>query len=217
MDVTAPSVTQMTKTSATTEPAKKTSSDYETFLKMLTTQIQNQDPLNPIDSADYAVQLATFSGVEQQVKTNDLLAALGGQLGASGISQAAGWVGMEARSAAPAAFRGEPVAVETPHDATADSAVLVVRNAFGAEIDRQAVSLAEGTHDWTGRLADGSQAANGLYSFSVESYREGALLTTTPAETYARIAEVRLEGGQTMLKLADGSKIAASSVTGLRS
>ena len=43
------------------------SSDFETFLRMLTTQLQNQDPLNPVDSADFAVQLATFSSVEQQV------------------------------------------------------------------------------------------------------------------------------------------------------
>ena len=53
------------------------------FLKLLTTQMQNQDPLNPIDSTDYAAQLATFSGVEQQVRTNSLLADLGTH-GASG-------------------------------------------------------------------------------------------------------------------------------------
>ena len=42
--------------------------DFQTFLKMLTTQIKNQDPLNPMEGSDFAVQLATFSGVEQQVQ-----------------------------------------------------------------------------------------------------------------------------------------------------
>lgn len=51
-------------------------SDFDTFLRMLTVQMQNQDPLDPVDSADYAVQLATFSGVEQQVRTNELLTEL---------------------------------------------------------------------------------------------------------------------------------------------
>ena len=37
------------------------SADFETFLKMLTVQMQNQDPLNPVDSSDYATQLATFT------------------------------------------------------------------------------------------------------------------------------------------------------------
>ena len=82
--------------------ATNISADFETFLKMLTVQMQNQDPLNPIDSADYAVQLATFSGVEQQVQTNDLLKGLAASLGAAGLSEMAGWVGMEARTAAPA-------------------------------------------------------------------------------------------------------------------
>lgn len=49
------------------------SSDFEVFLQMLTAQMKYQDPLNPVDSTDYATQLATFSGVEQAVLTNDLL------------------------------------------------------------------------------------------------------------------------------------------------
>ena len=53
---------------ATTPPASKAdnriSSDFNTFLKMLTTQLKNQDPLNPMDNSEYAAQLATFSGVE---------------------------------------------------------------------------------------------------------------------------------------------------------
>ena len=52
------------------------SSDFKTFLNMLTVQMKNQDPLDPIKSEDYAVQLATFSGVEQQVKTNDLISQM---------------------------------------------------------------------------------------------------------------------------------------------
>ncbi len=83
-------------------------SDFETFLKMMTTQLKNQDPLNPIDSADYSVQLATFSGVEQQAKTNQLLEAMRGELGMMGMSQMASWVGREARVAAPVLVTGGP-------------------------------------------------------------------------------------------------------------
>ena len=62
------------QTAASRAPSKAAvSADFDTFLKMMTTQMKNQDPTKPIDSADYAVQLATFSGVEQQTKTNQLL------------------------------------------------------------------------------------------------------------------------------------------------
>ena len=78
-----------------TKQAQKTaalSSDFETFLKMLTVQMENQDPLNPVDSADYAVQLATFSSVEQQVRTNDLLSSLAATMASGGIESLGQWV-----------------------------------------------------------------------------------------------------------------------------
>src|SRR5690606_19156239 len=67
--------------------------DFDTFLKMLTTQIANQDPLNPMEGSDFAVQLATFSGVEQQARTNQLIEALASRMGVSGLSQLSGWIG----------------------------------------------------------------------------------------------------------------------------
>ena len=69
-------------------------------------QMENQDPLNPVDSSDYAVQLATFSGVEQQVQTNDLLRSLATQLGSDGMAQMLAWVGKEARAPTAAYFDG---------------------------------------------------------------------------------------------------------------
>ena len=55
-----------------TPAAKKStgSQHFETFLKMLTTQIQNQDPLSPMQADQFADQLASFSMVEQQTLTN---------------------------------------------------------------------------------------------------------------------------------------------------
>jgi flagellar hook assembly protein FlgD len=90
------------------------SSDFETFLKMLTVQMQNQDPLNPIDSTDYAVQLATFSGVEQQVRTNQILSELSELLGGSGLGQAAQWIGKDVLAVAPASFAGDPLTIDIP-------------------------------------------------------------------------------------------------------
>ena len=110
--------------------------DYETFLHMLTVQMTNQDPLNPVDSSDYAVQLATFSSVEQQVLTNDLLTAVQTQLATMNISQMAGWVGMDAQALAPGLFDGDPVEVATYPDSLAESVELVVLDDDGNEVYR---------------------------------------------------------------------------------
>ena len=87
-----------TKADSGTDPAPKQqiSADFETFLRMLAVQMENQDPLNPVDSSDYATQLATFSGVEQAVRSNDLLTNLSAQMNLSGMGEMAAWVGKEA-------------------------------------------------------------------------------------------------------------------------
>jgi flagellar basal-body rod modification protein FlgD len=87
------------------------SSDFETFLQMLTAQAKYQDPLEPIDSSEYASQLAQFSMVEQQVQSNELLSKLADKLGGNNIAEIASWIGMEARTTAPALFDGSPITI----------------------------------------------------------------------------------------------------------
>jgi hypothetical protein len=87
--------------------------DFQTFLQLLTTQLKNQDPLNPMESTEYATQLATFSGVEQQVRTNELLETLSNGYATLGLGQLSGWIGMQATAEMPVAFSGAPVTVQT--------------------------------------------------------------------------------------------------------
>ncbi len=192
------------------------SSDFETFLKMLTVQMQNQDPLNPIKSEDYAVQLATFSGVEQQVRTNDLLEALAAQMGVSGMAQLAGWVGMEARAVMPGYFDGAPITLTPNPESTADRADLVVSNADGFEVQRIAISVSKDPITWTGLDGNGAELPHGTYSFEVESFSNGALSRTDPAEVYSRIVEARADGGATILVMEGGAEVPANEVTAIR-
>lgn len=202
----------LTKTSQTTAP----SSDFETFLKMLTVQMQNQDPLNPIDSTDYAVQLATFSNVEQAVLTNGLLEGLSSQLGLLGFSQLSGWVGMEARSTAPAYFDGTPVSLIPTIASGADNLRLIVRDSSGDIVQTLKIEPTEETIDWAGVDANSTPLTNGLYSFEIENYNGEEFLSTTPVETYSRINEARAVGGRTVLILEGGYEIASDDVTALR-
>lgn len=192
------------------------SSDFDTFLKMLTAQMQNQDPLNPIDSTDYATQLATFSGVEQQMRTNDLLASLGGQMAIMGMSQLASWVGQEARAQAPVYMDGDPVTMQLKAATGADSAVLVVRNAAGQLVARENVPTTPGQYDWLGGDAAGDLLPEGIYSLTLESYSGETLLGETAVESYARIFEARNGPSGTVLVLEGGVEVAATAITALR-
>ena len=126
-------------------------SDFDTFLKMLTAQMRNQDPLNPVESADFAVQLATFSSVEQQVQTNELLSDLGAQMTTLGMGQLSGWIGLEAEARAPARFTGDPVSLRATVDPSAESAELVVTDAQGVVVQRAEIPAQSGPVAWTGR------------------------------------------------------------------
>jgi flagellar basal-body rod modification protein FlgD len=217
--MTTSSVTSAGTTSAaptTTSNKALISSDFDTFLKMLTAQMQNQDPLNPMDSTDYATQLATFSGVEQQARTNELLTNLGSQMAVLGMSQLAGWVGQEARAEAPVWTDGDPVTMQLTPATGADSAVLVVRDAAGEVKSREDVPAEAGLYDWLGGDAAGDPLPMGAYTLTLESYSGDTLLGETPVESYARIIEARNGASGAMLVLEGGIEVLSSKITALR-
>lgn len=190
--------------------------DFTTFLRMLTTQMENQDPLNPMESTDFAVQLATFSGVEQQVQTNRLLTSLAGQFGLLGMAQLSGWIGQEARSTAPVAFDGQPVTLSLQPAPNADDLVLIVRDDRGALVSREQVPPGQTSYRWLGGDAAGNAVPPGRYSFELESLRAGEVIRTDPVQSYARIEEARRDGDQITLVLQGGVTIKAEAVTALR-
>lgn len=217
-------MTTVTPTSggSTTANTQKTnnamiSSDFQTFLKLITTQIQNQDPTDPMESSEFAVQLATFSQVEQQVKTNDLLSSMASQFGLSGISQYASWVGMVVQSETSASYDGAtavPLSYQTA--AEADQAILVVTNASGAEVARIPVSATAGETAWDGTDGAGAPLPAGSYSFAVESYSGGDYLSSDKAAVYNRIVEARSGENGISLLLENGQSVSPADVTALR-
>lgn len=82
--------------SSSSSAAAKASVDYNSFLKLLVTQMQNQDPTQPMDATQYVSQLSTFSNVEQAVQMNSKLETL---IANSSLSQAEGWIGRTLTSA----------------------------------------------------------------------------------------------------------------------
>ncbi|MDE4172965.1 flagellar hook capping FlgD N-terminal domain-containing protein [Phaeobacter sp. PT47_59] len=203
--------------SAQSQRATGLTSDFETFLKMLTAQARYQDPLEPLDSTEYASQLAQFSMVEQQVQGNETLVAMQNQLGLSNMAAMSGWVGMEARVSAPGYFNGtSPVVVSPNPAASADAVTMIVRDADGAEVNRIALPVAAEPYSWDGTDADGNTVEEGSYTFTIESRRGDDVLLSDLAEVYTEVKETQMLGNDVVLITEGGSAILASSVTALR-
>ncbi len=90
------SATAAAAQASTSSAAKTATVDYESFLKLLVTQMKNQDPTAPMESTDYMAQLASFSNVEQSIQINQRLDSI---LQASALTQATGMIGRTISSA----------------------------------------------------------------------------------------------------------------------
>src|SRR5918996_4661778 len=120
----------------TTIDKAEISKDYDMFLRLMTAQLKNQDPLQPLDGTEFVAQLAQFSSVEQQIKTNERLDSLLGALTRSAAEVSLGFLGRTVETASskvhlevgvPASFAFE---VQKP----AAKAVAVVTDADGVEV-----------------------------------------------------------------------------------
>jgi flagellar basal-body rod modification protein FlgD len=192
-------------------------SDFETFVKMLTAQATNQDPLEPLDSSEYAAQLAQFSMVEQQTKSNTLLEGMQSQLGLANMAALSGWVGMEARGVAPGYFDGSDSITIAPNPAaSADSVTLVVQNSSGNEVQRVTLPVSAEPYQWKGLDDDGEPFETGEYTFVVESHKGDEVVLQEYAEIYFKVNETRMQGGDVGLITEGGSVVLASAVSALR-
>jgi flagellar basal-body rod modification protein FlgD len=211
------SVSSASNSKSTMASSSKITSDFDTFLRMLTVQMQNQDPLNPIDSADYAVQLATFSGVEQQVRTNQLLADLQGRFQQFGLAEMASWIGKEARTSAPVVYEGTPVTLSPTPSVRANRSVLAIRDSSGNLVSREEIPVSSLPYQWLGAGIDGLLLPSGVYSIELESLNGETLIESRPVEHYSRVTEARGGTAGTILVLEGGIEVAATSVSAIRS
>lgn len=193
------------------------SSDFETFIQMLTTQAKYQDPLEPLDSSEYAAQLAQFSMVEQQVLSNDLLTALTSQAASSDMGQMSGWIGMEGRTAEAVPFDINPITVYPTVPIGAQAMTLVTYNDAGVEVARDAIPVSSDPVIWSGLTEGGGIQPVGLYRFEVEATgTNGITLPSAQAQTYARIVEISSVSGEARVIFSGGAEVSAGSITALR-
>jgi flagellar basal-body rod modification protein FlgD len=192
-------------------------SDFETFLKMLTAQLENQDPLNPLESQDFAVQLATFSNVEQQTKTNTLLEDLANRLGGSDLSEMSQWIGRDARISGTLPFTGEPLVMDVQTAPGAVSATLIVENMVGKQLASYPLDTTKpGSMVWDGLGLDGQAFSPGTYKFRVLNEAVEGSLPDGEVTAYIPVLEARTGPLGPSLMLEGGLEVSPEDITALR-
>lgn len=154
-----------------TSPSKTTgiADNFQTFLTLLTTQLQNQNPLDPLDTNQFTQQLVQFAGVEQQLKTNDQLTSLVTLQKTAQSTQALNFVGSTAVVDGSTATLSDGKATWALGVSKPSSVTVTISNSTGQAVYSGNFSMNAGDHQtfqWDGRGNDGSQWPDGSYTLT---------------------------------------------------
>lgn len=213
MDVSAISTT--TQTSDADDAAIGLAEDFDSFLKLLTTQLQQQDPTQPMDTNEFTAQIVQFTSVEQSVKTNqnlEQLIALTEQQ-YSGLDQGTAvnylgkYVTVDGSTRTTVGGAGAwPFAVE----GDAVMATVGVYNDAGEMVSIEEVQLSGEpgvyTYDWNGQDMQGNVQPDGDYSVQIIAFDGDGNEVTTTTNIGGTVTAVDFTDGNYIMRLANGER-----------
>ena len=180
--------------------------DFDAFLRILTTQLQNQNPLEPLDTNEFTAQLVQFSQVEQSIKTNDNLEAVVQLAAAAAATNAVGFIGKTVSVQTTQAVLSDGNANWQYDSGKASSdATFTIRDAAGNIIwqGSREVVAGQGSFTWDGRDNDGNEADDGTYSLSIEARDSEGIVIPVGISSNARIDGVDFAGNEPVLMAGD--------------
>lgn len=215
----------MSVTSATTSPpstiaapASAIGADFNMFLRLLTTQMQNQDPLDPMDTSQYTQQLAQYSQVEQSIQQTGALKDILARLSAADLSQASGLIGRSVEFAGNETGLGAAGADwhwSLPKAPASLSATIL--DASGQVVATPSAVLAtDGALHWDGLRADGSRAPEGAYKLVIVAKDAAGTAVVPTINGVGRVEQVLTSATGIRLGIG-GIAIPASALISVRS
>ncbi len=191
--------TALDQQSKTTAASQQLSTDFSDFLSLLTVQLQNQDPLDPMDTAEFTNQLVAFSGVEQQINTNQKLDSLVAMALGNTFSNSLNYVGMDVSYlSSDLNFDGTlPVKVNYSLDKQAATSKINIYDENEALVFSADASKSPGKAEftWDGTLNSGGKAEPGTYTVKIDALDiEGGSIDTTTVVT-GRVRGIETQNG----------------------
>lgn len=154
------------------------------FLQLLVTQLENQDPLKPMDPEQMSAQLAQFSSLEQLTNISESMEGLETMAGSMDQARALDMLGKEIRLEGNSfTLDQDDVPLSYRLQDEADEVNVYVANSSGqqvAELSGSGTSPGEHAVTWNGENSEGEQCSPGHYSFVVEARKDDEVLTTEP-------------------------------------
>lgn len=191
--------------------------DKDSFLLLLVTEFQNQDPLNPMEDREFIAQLAQFSALEQQMQTNENMETLVELEQRTQMLNAASYIGKEvsARGTGVSVMDGavsELLFAPTQEVASCNANIWDSNNNLIAVLELGPRSSGIHSLNWDGKKLDGTMAANGVYTVSFEAQTAKGETVTVDTSVSGTVVGVSTSGSEQVLRLSDGRYVALSNV-----
>lgn len=184
----------------------KLTADFNAFLKMLTTQLQNQDPLKPMDATQFTQQLVTFSQVEQQIQQTGKLQAMLDRMAASDLANAAAFVGRYVELSKPEApLTGVGASWTYELAAPSGSTSLEIVDKDGRSVKTLTGETRAGPHHlaWDGLSEDGTPMPNGVYTLKVTAQTSSGTKVQASAYGQGFVESAGMAAGSPVLNMGD--------------
>ncbi len=209
-------VTAPTSSAASTAAADQSalSGNYTMFLNLLTTQLQNQDPTNPMDASQFTQQLVQYSQVEQQIKTNTTLGSISSSLAVANATQMLSYVGQTVTAdGSTTQLQNGSAQWSFSLDRTATATVNVI-DSSGNVVYTQTGSFPSGISNftWNGKSTGGATEPSGTYKISVSGQDASGNAATVTTNVTGPVTGVDFSSGQPYLNV-NGSEVSVWSVT----
>ena len=203
--------------SAADAASAKLSGNYSMFLTLLTTQLKNQDPTDPMKSADFTNQLVQYSSVEQQIQTNKNLETLITSNTITNANSAVSLLGKQVEGSGTAALlqNGEAKWSFNLASNAPDTTVSVVNNK-GATVYTEKVDGKSGSNSftWDGVGTDGNTYEDGSYYLKVTANDSEGNSVASDTRTKGIVTAIDMSGTDPLLTI-NGAQIHYSEITGV--
>jgi len=148
------------------------SADMNTFLTLLTTQLKYQDPLDPMDTAEFTNQLVQYSSVEQAIQTNEKLDTLLSMNVANLGAQAVSYIGKTVQVLGDVMpLEGGKAKAAYTLNKDVKAVTISVKDMNGQIVYSEQGKVSAGTHEftWNGKDNNGNQLEDGAYQISIST------------------------------------------------
>jgi flagellar basal-body rod modification protein FlgD len=192
-----------TSTGTAAADRKTIAQNFDAFLLLLTTQLQNQNPLEPLDTNQFTQQLVQFASVEQQIKSNETLNAMLTSSQSSIVSTAAGFVGMQVTADGATSELKDGRAEWRLNLPRAASTTITITDASGNVVATETKNFSAGaqSYTWNGRTSTGQTAPAGRYTITATGRDATGQSVSVKTEVSGRVDSIDMTGDEPILLL----------------